>query len=56
MTSIDFIKTSIYADLSHYWTSEDYTLEAKEEGGSWETIDRDQAVDAEQIELFARTW
>lgn len=47
MTSIDFSKTSTYADLYHCWTSEEYTLEAKEEGGSWESIDRDQAVDDE---------
>jgi hypothetical protein len=47
MISIDLTNTSTYADLSHYRTSEDYTLEAKEEGGNWETIDRDQAVDDE---------
>lgn len=47
MTSIDFTKTSTYANLCHYWASECYTLEAKEEGGSWESIDRDQAVDEE---------
>ena len=47
MTSIDFTKTSTYADLYHYWANEDYTLEAKDEDGSWESIDRDQAVDDE---------
>lgn len=45
MTDIDFTKTSTYADLCHYWASGDYMLEAREEGGSWETIGRDQAVD-----------
>ena len=39
MTSIDFTKTSTYADLLRYWASEDYTIEAKDEGGSWESID-----------------
>lgn len=52
MTSIDFTKTSTYADLYHYWASEDYTLEAKGEGGSWESIDRDQAVDDEGIAYY----
>lgn len=47
MTSIDFSKTNTHADLYHYRAGEDYTLEAKEEGGSWESIDRDQAVDDE---------
>lgn len=41
----DFTLTRTYADLDHYWNDEDYTLEAKETDGSWESIDRDQAVD-----------
>ena len=47
MTSIDSTKTSTYADLYRYWANEGYTLEAKDEDGSWESIDRDQAVDDE---------
>lgn len=47
MTSNDFALTSTYADLCHFWVSEDYELEAREEGGAWEGIDRDQAVDDE---------
>ena len=52
MTSIDFTKTSTYADLYRYWANEGYTLEAKDEGGSWESIDRDQAVDDEGLACY----
>ncbi len=45
MTSIDFTRTSTYADLDHYWNSDEYCLEAHEGNGAWEMIDRDQAVD-----------
>ena len=48
MTSIDFTKTSTYADLYHYWNSEDYELDAINRELSYiQTIDRDQAVDDE---------
>ena len=47
MNSIDFTETGVYADLYRCWMSEDYTLEAEGEDGSWESIDRDQAVDDE---------
>lgn len=32
--------------------SEDYTLEAKNEDGNWESIDRDQAVDDESHAMY----
>lgn len=48
MTSIDFTKTSTYADLYHYWNSEDYELDAINRELSYiQPIDRDQAVDDE---------
>ena len=48
MTSIDFTKTSTYADLYHYWNSEDYEPDAINRELSYiQTIDRDQAVDDE---------
>ncbi|MCB4890619.1 hypothetical protein [Bifidobacterium pseudocatenulatum] len=48
MTSIDFTKTRTYADLYHYWNSEDYELDAiNYELNYAQTINRDQAVDDE---------
>ena len=52
MTSIDFTRTGVYEDLYRYWANEDYTLEAEDEGGSWESIDRDQAVDDEGVACY----
>lgn len=52
MTSIDSTKTRTYADLSHYWDSDEYYLEAREEDGAWETIDRDQAVSEDGTAIY----
>ena len=47
MTSIDFTKTSTYADLYRYWANEDYEL-----NGIDQPIDRDQAVDDEGHAMY----
>lgn len=48
MNNNDFTKTSTYADLKHYWTSEDYELDAINcELNYMQAIDRDQAIDDE---------
>ena len=53
MTSIDFTKTSTYADLYHYWMSEDYELDGLNyELHYCEAISRDQAVDDEGHAMY----
>lgn len=53
MTSIDFTETSTYADLLHYWASEDYELDGLNyEPLYCETISRDQAVDDEGHAMY----
>ena len=53
MTSIDFTKTSTYADLYHYWESEDYELNGIDHELNYcQPIDRDQAVDDEGHAMY----
>lgn len=47
MTTTDYKLTAEYHTLYNMWNSDTYQLEAKEEGGNWESIDRNQAVDEE---------
>ncbi len=53
MTSNDFTKTSTYADLYHYWASEDYELNGIDHELNYcQPIDRDQAVDDEGHAMY----
>ena len=53
MTSIDFTKTSTYADLLHCWENEDYELDGLNyELNYCQPIDRDQAVDDEGHAMY----
>lgn len=47
MTTTDYKLTAEYHTIYNMWNSDTYQLEAKEEGGNWESIDRNQAVDEE---------
>ena len=53
MTSIEFTKTSTYADLYTYWGNEDYKLDGLNyELHYCQPIDRDQAVDDEGHAMY----
>lgn len=53
MTSIEFTKTSTYADLYTYWGNEDYELDGLNyELHYCQPIDRDQAVDDEGHAMY----
>lgn len=53
MNSIEFTNTSTYADLFHYWMSEDYKLDGLSyEFHYCESISRDQAVDGEGQAMY----
>ena len=52
MTSNTFANTRTYADIDHYWNGDEYYLEAHEEDGAWETIDRDQAVSEDGTAIY----
>ena len=52
MTSNTFANTRTYADINYYWNSDEYYLEAREEDGAWETIDRDQAVSEDGTAIY----
>lgn len=53
MTSIEFTKTSTYADLLHCWGNEDYKLDGLNyELRYCEPIRRDQAVDDEGQAMY----
>ena len=52
MTSNTFTNTRTYADIDHYWNGDEYYLEAHEENGAWETIDRDQAVSEDGAAIY----
>lgn len=47
MTTTDYKLTAEYHTLYNMWNSDIYQLEAKEEGGSWESIARDEAINDE---------
>ncbi|ETY71328.1 hypothetical protein [Bifidobacterium moukalabense] len=52
-TATDYTKTAAYADIDHCWNGSEYYLEAHEENGAWETIDRDQAVSEDGKAYYA---